>query len=229
MRLLVVEDDRRLRRAFAGRLRSEGYAVDRRATFADAGLAIGSVECDCLLLDRKLPDEDSLSLVSELRQRSKLVPVIIVSSLGGVDDRITSLEPARTTTTPSRFGSTSWCCGSTRSCCAVRPGAPSIVNRLRPQVVGRITLRQRPREVDVAGHLRAPADAVPPARVPRCPEGRGRPVRRAARGVLGPQPEADPEGRHAPISRLRRILATEISISVVAGVGYRLDVRPDPP
>jgi len=92
MRLLVVEDDREaagyLRKAF----REAGHVCEI-ANDGEDGLALALDEgFDVLIIDRMLPKRDGLSLISEIRKRSVSTPVLILSALGQVDDRVTGLR-----------------------------------------------------------------------------------------------------------------------------------------
>lgn len=92
MRLLLVEDDRDaaeyLRKAF----REAGHVVDHAAD-GEEGLALAlDGKYDVLLVDRMLPLRDGLSLVAELRGRGDNTPVLILSALGQVDDRVQGLR-----------------------------------------------------------------------------------------------------------------------------------------
>lgn len=92
MRILVVDDEPNLRRAFARRLRNEGHVVDELGTLADARTAIATVAYDGLVLDRMLPDGDSLTLVSDIRRQAGTIAVLVVSAWGSPEDRIAGLR-----------------------------------------------------------------------------------------------------------------------------------------
>ncbi len=92
MRLLLIEDDRDaadyLRKAF----REAGHVVDHAAD-GEEGLALAlDGRYDVLVVDRMLPRRDGLSVVSELRKRGEATPVLILSALGQVDDRVVGLR-----------------------------------------------------------------------------------------------------------------------------------------
>ncbi|MFG1236314.1 response regulator transcription factor [Xanthobacter autotrophicus DSM 597] len=92
MRLLLVEDDRDaaeyLRKAF----REAGHVVDHAAD-GEEGLALAlDGKYDVMVVDRMLPARDGLSLVTELRGRGHTTPVLILSALGQVDDRVQGLR-----------------------------------------------------------------------------------------------------------------------------------------
>src|SRR5688572_4871025 len=92
MRLLVVEDDREAADYLKKALREAGHMAEV-ANDGEAGLALALDDSfDVLVVDRMLPKRDGLSLVSELRTRGKETPVLILSALGQVDDRVTGLR-----------------------------------------------------------------------------------------------------------------------------------------
>jgi DNA-binding response OmpR family regulator len=88
MRVLVLEDAPELGAEVAAGLRSVGYAVDLVGTIADADLAVSVNGYDCLVLDRVLPDGDGLDLVRELRGRGARVPVLMLTAMDTVGDRV---------------------------------------------------------------------------------------------------------------------------------------------
>lgn len=90
-KILVLEDDRRLRSAIARRLKAEGRAVVEVGTLAAAQRALARGEFDCLVLDRLVPDGDAVSLVREIDERLDRPPVLIISALGDVADRVGAL------------------------------------------------------------------------------------------------------------------------------------------
>jgi len=92
MRLLVVEDDREAAAYLRKALREAGHVCEV-AHDGEAGLALAlDGEFDVFVIDRMLPKRDGLSLVSELRKRGVRTPVLILSALGQVDDRVTGLR-----------------------------------------------------------------------------------------------------------------------------------------
>ncbi|HEV1999950.1 MAG TPA: response regulator transcription factor [Xanthobacteraceae bacterium] len=92
MRLLVVEDDRDAADYLKKALRESGHVAEV-ARDGEEGLALAlDDEFDVLIVDRMLPKRDGLSLVSELRARGRSTPVLILSALGQVDDRVTGLR-----------------------------------------------------------------------------------------------------------------------------------------
>jgi two-component system OmpR family response regulator len=91
MKLLVIEDDRAAAAYLVKGLRESGYGVDHAADGED-GLHMAREGCyDALIVDRMLPKRDGLSLISALRGAGVNTPVLILSALGGVDDRVRGL------------------------------------------------------------------------------------------------------------------------------------------
>ncbi len=92
MRILLIEDDREAARYVARGLHEAGHIVDTTDNGAD-GLALASHEpYDVLVIDRMLPAMDGLSVVEHLRQQEKNVPVLILSALGDLEDRVKGLR-----------------------------------------------------------------------------------------------------------------------------------------
>lgn len=91
MHILAVDDDEPIRELLTSYLTSEGYRVTTVADVAGARRVIEGDPIDLIVLDLRLPDEDGLNLVRELRLESKL-PVIILSSKDQDVDRIIGLE-----------------------------------------------------------------------------------------------------------------------------------------
>ncbi len=92
MRLLVVEDDREAAAYLRKALREAGHICEI-AYDGEEGLALAlDGEFDVFVVDRMLPKRDGLSLVSEVRKRGIRTPVLILSALGQVDDRVTGLR-----------------------------------------------------------------------------------------------------------------------------------------
>ncbi|HEX3784766.1 MAG TPA: response regulator transcription factor [Pseudonocardiaceae bacterium] len=91
-RVLLVEDDRQMAGLLTTLLTEEGYAVDV-AEDGHRGLHLGLTRgYDVLLLDRGLPAIDGLDLLTRLRHRGILTPVLVLSALGNPADRVVGLD-----------------------------------------------------------------------------------------------------------------------------------------
>jgi two-component system OmpR family response regulator len=92
MRLLIVEDDREAAAYLLKAFREAGHVVDHAADgLSGYGLAAEG-QHDVLIVDRMLPKMDGLSLIGGLRAQGIETPVLILSALGQVDDRVKGLR-----------------------------------------------------------------------------------------------------------------------------------------
>ena len=92
MRILVIEDDREAAAYLVKGLTESGHRVDH-ADAGRQGLARARHErFDALIIDRMLPELDGLSIVAALRAARDQTPVLVLSALGDVDDRVAGLR-----------------------------------------------------------------------------------------------------------------------------------------
>jgi len=92
MRVLVIEDDKETALFLQKSLKENGHTADL-AHDGEAGLALATDGAyDVLIVDRMLPRLDGLSLIKSLRSESNRTPVLILSALGEVDDRVKGLR-----------------------------------------------------------------------------------------------------------------------------------------
>jgi DNA-binding response OmpR family regulator len=92
MRILLVEDDRQLRASVGRGLREAGYDV---AEAADGEEALGratTVPFDCIVLDILLPGMDGIAVCRQLRARGEWLPILLLTALDAVEDRIAGLD-----------------------------------------------------------------------------------------------------------------------------------------
>lgn len=92
MHILLVEDETEFVNTLRSSLERARYVVDHAGTLAVAREAALSGSHDLVLLDRTLPDGDGLSLIPLLREKRSGVPVIVLSALGELPDRVTGLD-----------------------------------------------------------------------------------------------------------------------------------------
>ncbi|MPZ78440.1 MAG: response regulator [Deltaproteobacteria bacterium] len=92
MRILVVEDDKKIGSFVTRGLKEAGFVVDR-AEDGESGLDLAlAATYDAIIMDLMLPRLDGLSIVEELRRQKIYSPVIILSAKRSVDDRIKGLQ-----------------------------------------------------------------------------------------------------------------------------------------
>ena len=92
MKVLLIEDDRETSAYVARGLREHGHVVDLAATGRDGLFLATDGGHDVLIVDRLLPGLDGLGLVQALRGTGVKAPVLFLTALGGVGDRVQGLE-----------------------------------------------------------------------------------------------------------------------------------------
>ena len=92
MRILVAEDDAILADGVTRTLRQSGYAVDWVKNGAEADSALDTDDFDLLILDIGLPKKSGLDVLKRLRARDSRLPVLILTALDGVNDRVRGLD-----------------------------------------------------------------------------------------------------------------------------------------
>ncbi|MGH6988534.1 MAG: response regulator transcription factor [Stellaceae bacterium] len=93
MKVLIVEDNDRVAQFVAKGLRENGHTVDRAANGRDGLFLASSEHYDVIVMDRMLPGEiDGLAIVEALRRTGNKTPILILSALAEVDDRIRGLR-----------------------------------------------------------------------------------------------------------------------------------------
>ena len=92
MRILVVEDDKKIASFVIKGLKQSGFAVDHAANGEDGLILASTAPYDAAVIDIMLPKLDGLGLVQELRNLKINLPVLILSARASVDDRIKGLQ-----------------------------------------------------------------------------------------------------------------------------------------
>jgi two-component system OmpR family response regulator len=90
--ILLVEDDAEAARHVLQGLKESGYAAEHCSDGRDGLFRATEGKFDLLIVDRMLPHLDGLAIVSLLRQKGERTPVLILSALGTVDDRVEGLR-----------------------------------------------------------------------------------------------------------------------------------------
>jgi len=91
MRILVVEDDRDAATYIAKALSEAGHVVDVAANGEDA-LGLANEAHEVMIVDRMMPKLDGIGMVEQLRAQGSATPVLFLSALGKVDDRVAGLQ-----------------------------------------------------------------------------------------------------------------------------------------
>ena len=92
MRILVVEDDAEVARFVKKGLQEAGHTVEHTGNGRDGLFLAASEPFDLLVLDRMLPHVDGLAILRTIRASGVKTPVLLLTALGGIDDRVEGLE-----------------------------------------------------------------------------------------------------------------------------------------
>jgi two-component system OmpR family response regulator len=92
MRILVVEDDKKIASFVANGLKQSGFAVDPCLDGEEALVMAETTPYDAAVVDLMLPKLDGLSLIQRLRSKGVRTPILILSAKGSVDDRVKGLQ-----------------------------------------------------------------------------------------------------------------------------------------
>ncbi len=92
MNILIVEDDQQLAEQLAASLHENGHETVHVSDGEAGEKQASQMAYDVMIVDRMLPKQDGLTMISNLRQAGMKTPVLILSALGQVDDRVTGLR-----------------------------------------------------------------------------------------------------------------------------------------
>lgn len=220
MRILLIEDEREMARLIASLVSHAGFIVDKASTLADALAALRVHAYDLLLLDRRLPDGDGISLLSHARAMRPGIRVMMITALDALGDKISGLEAGADDYLTKPFQGEELI--ARIRACMRRPGG----NVLPPIVVGAVAFDLENNEVMVGG---APV-VLNRREMMLLRSLMQRASRVAAREILiqeiyGLDEEVQANALDTVVSRLRRQLATlnaQIEIHTVKGRGYLL-------
>lgn len=221
MRLLLVEDELEMATLVAANLTAAGFVIDCVSSIDGAKAAIAVAHYALVLLDRRLPSGDGLALIRSIRREQPGVPVIVLSALDSVPDKIRGLNEGADDYLPKPFDLDELLA---RVRAALRrPGAEDAP----PIACGRLAFDPSNRTVTVDGApvvLKRRELALLESLVRRV----GRVVQRERliEEVYGFDDDIQSNTLDAHVSRLRTRLAelgAQVAIHPVRGVGYLLD------
>ena len=92
MKILVIEDEKDMRKNMKATLEKENYLVELVGTYKDAMSKIGVYDYDCILLDIMLPDGNGLEVLKNIKNKGYGDSVIIVSAKNSLDDKVQGLD-----------------------------------------------------------------------------------------------------------------------------------------
>src|SRR5262245_48600221 len=92
MRVLIVEDERKILNALARGIQAAGYEVLTAST-GDEGYRLAAAQSpDCIVLDLMLPGRSGLEVLADLRLAGKTMPVLVLTARDAVEDRVIGLD-----------------------------------------------------------------------------------------------------------------------------------------
>lgn len=92
MKILIVEDEEKLRNSLAEGLRLKGYAIDVSGDGESADEMVFCERYDLIILDLNLPNMDGFSVLERFRKENLDVPVLILSARDGIEDKVKGLD-----------------------------------------------------------------------------------------------------------------------------------------
>lgn len=92
MRVLVVEDDKKIASFIVNGLKQNGFAVDHCLDGEEALVLAETTPFDAAVVDLMLPKLDGLSLIQRMRSKGSRIPILILSAKASVDDRVKGLQ-----------------------------------------------------------------------------------------------------------------------------------------
>lgn len=101
--ILIIDDDEKISQLLAKFLQQAGFLTSIAANAYEAQEKINFIAYDLLVLDVMMPKKDGVGFLGELRQVNQNIPVIMLTAMGGVDDRIKGLEAGADDYLPKPF------------------------------------------------------------------------------------------------------------------------------
>lgn len=95
MRVLVIEDDRKVASFIQTGLAQEGYSVDVLNDGGDAGGQAHAIDYDAVVLDLMLPGRSGFQVLRDIRARKASLPVLILTAKDSLEERVAGIRPPR--------------------------------------------------------------------------------------------------------------------------------------
>lgn len=224
MRILIAEDDRILAEALCHTLRRSGYAVDWVASGADADAALDrnshSSEFDLLILDVTLPKVSGFDVLKRLRARNSRLPVLMLTALDSVNDRVRGLDAGADDYLAKPFELAELAARVRALTRRGMSGAPALIRH------GQLSFDQVGRVADLNGEpLDLSAREISLLEMLLQRSGRMVQKEQLVDHLCGWGAEVSTNAIEVYVHRLRKKLERGgVRISTVRGVGYRLEV-----
>ena len=92
MRLLVVEDEKKLNELITKKLKKEYYGVDSCFDGEEAIRYVEGTEYDAVILDIMLPKLDGFEVIKRIRAKKNKVPILLLTARDNIDDKVKGLD-----------------------------------------------------------------------------------------------------------------------------------------
>ena len=92
MKILVVEDQKDLNEIIVRKLKTEGYTVDAAFSGEEAEDFLACADYDCIIMDIMMPGKTGIGVLRDMRGMGNKTPVLLLTALGTVDDRVAGLD-----------------------------------------------------------------------------------------------------------------------------------------
>lgn len=103
MRILIVEDEKKMAHFIRKALQAEGFSVDSLHNGEEALMATATIPFEVIILDIMLPGRDGLSVLRQLRERGVRTPVLLLTARGSVSERVEGLNAGADDYLPKPF------------------------------------------------------------------------------------------------------------------------------
>jgi DNA-binding response OmpR family regulator len=223
MRLLVVDDNAKLRQLLVGLFTGARYTVDAVGTATDALDALAMARYDLVLMELSLPDADGGTMLRTLRSRGLGIPVLVGTAAGDLERRVEALDEGADDVMVKPFSSDELLARVR----ALLRRPPNVLNRSLS--VGNVSLDMNTRALRIDGDmLDMPRREI--AVLETLMRNRARLVtkRTLEEAVYNFDDEVSPNAIEAAVSRVRRRLdgaGASVKISATRGLGYMLAER----
>jgi two-component system response regulator TctD len=218
MRVLIIEDNTELVSLLKKGLAHGGFDADSVGTAADATHVLATMRYAAIVLDLRLPDDDGLSVLRDLRRRGDSTPVLVMTARDGVSDRVTGLREGADDYMAKPFAMEELVA---RLQALLRRPGKLLGERL---TFGNVALDTEGRQVIVNGAVKAfPARETVVLEILLRHSGNVAPKRLFEDHLFGLSGDVGSNAVEVYVHRLRKILAdagATVKIHTVRGVGY---------
>ncbi len=91
-KILVVDDERNIRKVLSNYLRKEGFSVETARNYEEAVSKVSELNMDLVLTDMRLPGQSGLSLLQWIKRKQAFLPVIVITAFGSIDNAVEAIK-----------------------------------------------------------------------------------------------------------------------------------------